>query len=668
MKNLVSGLAGAVGCKYLKNHNELVFVEYGGFVSRLKLVQQVGGIVSQGTTTITGTWVFDCESGGLSGFNTTGDIWWEQLDAVNRQMVPQGTAQIVNLGQVNFAQVTPAAMQSLNFSTTPIIGNNDATNKLVAGDVFCVKTREGNLAKIGVVAYGYDLQIQWVTYHLNPAYVHLGAGYHQPEDICVLSDEATAYITERTGDLVRVNLAAANRSGAFVVCSGLSSPQQLWVDEAHNQGYVVEFTGAGRLLRIDLASGAQTVLYTGLNGAVGLTLTSDLTYAYVSEQGLSCISRIELSTGIKVTIAGSLTQPFFLTWADPSETRLLVADRDPANIISIVDVSQTSGNVSLFITSAAVRPSSVTIIAPGTYCVATDGGIDEYCLTLNPDNFLYKGIGYVAWNLVGADGMTNTGSLPAYPYQFPQSSPFGGTLPINIDHYHAWNSGIRYYKVLVNTAPRYDSWSEVRMDPSNGYYDIIEVKKADTNGFYAIHNPVYSYLETDLGCLLDSTTLANSASGSPYQLTVEFFDASHNLVAGTTMGNLLFINNQMCVAAMDMPMLGSNHADPNCGYLKYTLLTDAVSAHWVASQPMGFGTYSYTIIKGAYNFYHVDGAILPGTIVDETYSNTVTGMLGTCPGVAAFAEYLYVASTIVNGNGRQSQYDASASVAFCLAP
>jgi len=44
----------------------------------------------------------------------------------------------------------------------------------------------------------------------------------------------------------------------------------------------------------------------------------------------------------------------------------------------------------------------------------------------------------------------------------------------------------------------------------------------------------------------------------------------------------------------------------------------------------------------------------------------VATLLGTCT-VAGFAEYLYVAATINNGWGRQSQYDASAAFAFVLA-
>ena len=38
----------------------------------------------------------------------------------------------------------------------------------MTGDVFAVRTAEGNYAKVLVVAYGYNMEIQWVTYAPPP--------------------------------------------------------------------------------------------------------------------------------------------------------------------------------------------------------------------------------------------------------------------------------------------------------------------------------------------------------------------------------------------------------------------------------------------------------------------------------------------------------------------
>ncbi|HLX59447.1 MAG TPA: FHA domain-containing serine/threonine-protein kinase, partial [Ktedonobacteraceae bacterium] len=46
----------------------------------------------------------------------------------------------------------------------------------------------------------------------TPTYQVLGTGYTQPEDILVYADGSTAFITERTGDIVRVSLSSPDRS------------------------------------------------------------------------------------------------------------------------------------------------------------------------------------------------------------------------------------------------------------------------------------------------------------------------------------------------------------------------------------------------------------------------------------------------------------------------
>jgi hypothetical protein len=123
-------------------------------------------VVSSGTTVLKGTYTFDLDTGTEGGRGSNFDIWWEQKTAVLRDMAPIETngAQIVNLGSANYASLTPDALSSLTYSTTPIDGNNDASNKLVTGDVFAVKTTTGNFAKVLVVDYGYDMSIQWTTY------------------------------------------------------------------------------------------------------------------------------------------------------------------------------------------------------------------------------------------------------------------------------------------------------------------------------------------------------------------------------------------------------------------------------------------------------------------------------------------------------------------------
>jgi hypothetical protein len=52
--------------------------------------------------------------------------------------------------------VTHAELQSYDYTTTPIRGNNNASNLLTPGAMFAVKTNRGNYAKVKVIVYGYN--------------------------------------------------------------------------------------------------------------------------------------------------------------------------------------------------------------------------------------------------------------------------------------------------------------------------------------------------------------------------------------------------------------------------------------------------------------------------------------------------------------------------------
>ncbi len=123
-------------------------------------------IISSGTWTLQGTYTFDFDTG-VQAPSSGADVHWniQTLNPVMQaQMVPLSSATLVNLGIVNFNNITLAKLQSYSYSTTPIDGNNDSTNQLVNGDVFAVHTSSGNYAKVLVLSYGYNIQIQWVTY------------------------------------------------------------------------------------------------------------------------------------------------------------------------------------------------------------------------------------------------------------------------------------------------------------------------------------------------------------------------------------------------------------------------------------------------------------------------------------------------------------------------
>lgn len=141
----------------------LLIIGLAGFVARAGAQT----IVNSGTGQIQGTWLFDFDLG-VQTAGAGADVWWEQQTSIIRNMTRSGTAQLANLGVINFSTVSYNMLTGTTYSTTPIVGNDDGTNQLVTGDVFAVLTGSGNYAKVLVTNYGYNLQIQWVTYSTTP--------------------------------------------------------------------------------------------------------------------------------------------------------------------------------------------------------------------------------------------------------------------------------------------------------------------------------------------------------------------------------------------------------------------------------------------------------------------------------------------------------------------
>jgi hypothetical protein len=505
----------------------------------------------------------------------------------------------------------------------------------------------------------------------TPAYSVLGTGYTTPEDVKLSKDGVHAYITERSGDLVKVALTSANRSAATVVASGMNSPQQMFLDEAHNAAYVVEYASPGNLYRINLTSGIKTVITGALTYPIGLTLTSDLQYAYVSDQS-GHINEVQISSGAITAITTGLTNPFFLTWTDAAQDMLYVPQRDPAN--SITTVSVTSGAKNLVVSGVPFRPSSCVVPYAGQLLVCSDSVIEDVIFASFLSNGpLLMGIGQIPANYVNpGTGMATT---PAgSPYQVTDA-PFGGTLPIMVNYQSAYNAGARFYQVQVDSVVQTGSWTVYHWNgTTNQLITVPSATIGTTPGCYPVH-PVaelFNYQPPALGYELDSTALSNGL----HHIELQFLDASGNKLTPNliSLSLLVEINNQQCVAVLQAPVLAPATVADSCGVLHYgTNKTTAVSLAFTASHPANYATFSTALVRGVTGLGSPPlAAPLPSGPVTAapgdspiTPAPTVANLLGTCP-TAGFAAEVYVAATMTNGNGRQSQYDAEALMGFVL--
>jgi hypothetical protein len=663
---VIGGLEGAVGSDFVQAQKRLLFVEYGGRLSRYDLFP-AATVVSQGTAVLKGTFHFDFDTGtqSVAGDNNAPfDVFWDQATNVIRSMRPENGAAIVNIGVTNFASVLPQALPGLPYSSTPIDGNNDTTNKLVTGDVFAVKTNQGNYAKVLVTAYGYDIGIEWVTYKMSPAYAVLGTGYLQPEDVAASADGIHAYVVERPGNLLKVPLASANRTPAMIFSNGMNAPQQMVLDEPHGVAYVVEYAASGRLLKVSLANGQQTVLLTGLNYAVGLAMSADGQTAYISEQGTGTVTGYALPGGAKTVLATGLGQPFFLTWSDDTQTTLYVTERSAANAVVAIGVT-TPATQTVLATGVGTLPSCVAVIAPGNLLVTTNTTLDEVELgpVMEAGAPLLQGIGFVPVSYI-IGGYANTAADPSY--FFPALNvPFAGSLPVMVNFLEALAQDAAYYQVKVGGTVRTDQFNTVKWNGTTYAPAVFGPETISGEAYY----PVPSISDLELwypglpGCYLDSTTLPNAAKST---IEVSFFKANLTQINPVPAGITVYVDNSPAQASISNPVLDGVPATTLCGYMPYTNMADDVSISYTASQPQGHASYSFSVVRGiGAGSWGVNG--LPVTPPPTPFSESVSTLLGTCK-IAGFAAEVYVATTATTGWGRAGGLDASAAVAFVLAP
>lgn len=661
---LVSGLHGAIGCDFIPSTNQLAFVEYdAGNVSVLNLIRPLVSIIHQETIVLKGTFTLNLDTGVQGGLPPTSDIWWDQQTAVSRQMAPAGSAKIVNLGPVDYNTLTSAGLQTLIYSTAPIIGNDDSSNKLTNGDVFAVRTSAGNYAKVQVLSYGYNIEIQWISYKVGASYQVLGNGYTNPESIVVQSDGHHAFVSERSGDIVHISLQSAARSAATVVTNGLNTPQQITLNDAENVLYVVEYASPGRLLAIDVTTNAVRTITSALDHAIGVAISADGNSVYVSEQSAAGgrVREVNLQTGAIAGVAAGFTAPFMLAFLDSAKERLAVVERDPANRIAVIDLSNAN-TITRPAVSSAFRPSAVAPLPGGEALITCDTEIDEIILglsgVLGP---LLKGIGFVPFDRITAAGLADTSADPTYFFQV-KNVPFGGSLPIMLNHTQAWLDGAHYYSVLVDGVPRSDTWTDYFWDTTTSSYVLQTITPIMLAGHtvYPVRNPATLELwyNVDLGSQVNTVGYTDAA----HTLQVVFYNAVGGTVTSSSVLSLRF-ENSPCAASLGLPHINGVFANP-CGVLNYTTPTNVVTMVFTASQPHNFATYSFELERGVTALTPPSqGGPVPGTV---TQAPTVAQLIGACT-IAGYAEYLYVAASAINGEARQSQYDASASQAFVLA-
>lgn len=318
-----------------------------------------------------------------------------------------------------------------------------------------------------------------------------------PEDVELDLDHGFAYVTTEgtpgTGGLWKVDLSSGAKT---LVTFNLGGPKQLVLDTPNNQAYVVSFY-QGRLRSIDLNTGAKTTILATLEAPVGLAITSDKKHAYVSDwqampmPNMGTLVKIDLLLGASPEFVKSgLLFPAGLAWIDFTQNSLYMMMGDPNDLrVSRIDLSTHAMYDA--ITGLTGNYKDIELSSNGTPVYVTSGNqiikVDMVELDLTEPVFL--AVGHVPSTSIH-DGYATTD--PGYFYQV-KHSPFGGTLNIfgNLNNFKAL--GAAYYQVLVSkdggVPVALDHWWKVYQwnpDPSVEKYELVRVEPVPATTMYKI--------------------------------------------------------------------------------------------------------------------------------------------------------------------------------------
>lgn len=141
---------------------------------RLMALGPAAEVVSQGTSTIRGTFSFDFDSGRMSGREVTAppqgalDVFWRMKTEVDRALEPINGTRLGLIGARDFDAVSYLDVADTAVASSPIEGSADGRNRLRAGTALAIVTSDGRYGKIGITRYGRDLGIRWEVWAGGP--------------------------------------------------------------------------------------------------------------------------------------------------------------------------------------------------------------------------------------------------------------------------------------------------------------------------------------------------------------------------------------------------------------------------------------------------------------------------------------------------------------------
>ncbi|MFN2165254.1 MAG: hypothetical protein ACK2U9_03220, partial [Anaerolineae bacterium] len=254
-----------------------------------------------------------------------------------------------------------------------------------------------------------------------------------------------------------------------------------------------------------------------------------------------------VSTGRREVLVTGMTNPFFLTWADAGEGGLLTTERDPANRISLIDLTQSPVSVSHVAVGVPFRPSSVAVATADRLLLCSNSEISMLDLlgsVFVPTGPTILGIGHVPFDRI-VSGYADTTVDPGYFYQV-KDAPFGGTLSLMVNHERAYADGARYYAVRVDGITQSTSWNDYKWSTSTNRFEL-QTQNAIYGTYFRVRRPNELWYNHWLGYRLKTAGLSNGL----HTIQVSLYGATNSASLMSTHSLQVMIDNQKPTAIID---------------------------------------------------------------------------------------------------------------------
>jgi hypothetical protein len=629
----------------------------------------------------------------LNTFANT-DLQWNTL---GQSLVARNFARVLPIPNVtSLADILPSTLVEANWNS--VANNNQVPEDGTSTDGRCYAVRipygsEFHYAKVRVYRQGMQTWAEWVTYSVSPNPYRISTGFSDVRDIVLSEYETALYLTGQSpldGQYyVLYSPRAANSLSPYPDFSSqaqplhgdpLVAPQQMVLD-----GGFIYVVDNDSLWRINMSSGEQVRVVTGLQGGTGLLLSSAGIYlnAYISNSTghVYVVDLSDFAAGSnpiplppsKYTL--DTNQAGFMSWADSERSAIYIALHDKREVARI-DLLTDSISIEGTTNPSSPGPWSIEVISDSRLLVSCETELGEFTRSIREESTLMLGIGLIPFRFITNseanptspgpdDGKANTEAgyyFSAYP-----NLPFGGELSLMLNHALAWNQGMQFYRVRIQNLA--SGQTRIINNDFNDYKWhttpaalFVNTATSATGNLYPIRNPEELWYNPHLAARVKTSPQDNGHN----VLTVEFFDANKQPVANGVFHRLIFIDNSRCNVKLELPRIGTATTPPvagvyptlNCGCLSYTSKDDLVEQDFVAWQPQGSGSYSLRFSRGGVNLPALaqDGSVTPTSTLRTKQQTSASKpirighLLGDCD-VANIVVSLNAPSRVIDGFG-----------------